>query len=941
MLRKIDAICDRFEADLKRGKTPEIRSALDEIEAEARPELFQQLLGVQQSMLAKPPAATELLAEFPEFHDEVIGVCARGAEAMLREIQPDERYEAGEEVARGGMGAIRLANDVALRRQVAIKSMLAGDASTEELARFIEEAQITGQLDHPGIVPIYEIGVDADGQPFYTMQFVRGRDLQAVLKEDELSLRQLLNILNRVCDAVAFAHSRGVLHRDLKPANIRIGEFGEVFVMDWGLAKILGKTEKPTAAEKVESIRGESVTGEFHTLAGSVMGSPEYMAPEQASGAAYDLDERADVYALGAILYEILTNRPPIVMESGEDVREVLKRVQKGEIEPPNSNEALGKVAMKALATDREDRYASVTEFQAEIDAWLGGFATEAEHAGLFRQIALFVRRNRIASAAAAIILLVLAGAAGVYVKGEVEKREHSRQSAPAYFKAALALERQGDFDDALTTLEQTIQFDPNLPNTHVVQCFLLARAGRFDEALAIGRALPDQQLLTNTLERIVAEPEVNHLPKLAKLASEADLPTTATDLLAQSAKRFELELADGLPIWNAKLRQGYPGLKDDGIRIGSEWGLELGFDSRDLAVVTSLEPLRDIPLNNLSLSGLNVTSLAPLKGMPLRRIVINQTPVASFDGLEDSPLEEVNFIYNPAKVDAEFLRALDGKRLDSLSLNGDQIETSALERIQATRLELDARVVTSLAFLREQENLRELSIRDRIGDNDCTPVLDCRQLQKFEGFGRLHQILDPVWAALNDESATEEARLAAALEEVRVLESRAVSPALETTRQTLDLLRFLIERKQGLPAKLGKWRALTVATPGGRVFVRFHSGLTDTTKNDDPPDFRALAFLGAELASIHNAEENRIAVEMTEGGGLGIGARRTKKNPDWHWSDGSTWDFSGFPTGEESREIRSGVQRAAIRSTGLWLSKDYRDYGGFLIQFPAAWLDD
>ncbi|MEM7010937.1 MAG: serine/threonine-protein kinase, partial [Verrucomicrobiota bacterium] len=259
----MDAICDRFEADLKRGESPEIRTALDEVEAESRPELFQQLLGVQQSMMAKPPAITELLAEFPEYREEVLGVCAPGAEAMLREIQPDERYEAGDEVARGGMGAIRLADDVALRRQVAIKSMLADDASPDELARFIEEAQITGQLDHPGIVPIHEIGVDGDGQPFYSMQFVRGRDLQAVLKEDDLSLRQLLNILNRVCDAVAFAHSKGVLHRDLKPANIRIGEFGEVFVMDWGLAKILGKSDRPAAAGKVESIRGESVTGEF------------------------------------------------------------------------------------------------------------------------------------------------------------------------------------------------------------------------------------------------------------------------------------------------------------------------------------------------------------------------------------------------------------------------------------------------------------------------------------------------------------------------------------------------------------------------------------------------------------------------------------------------------------------------------------------------------
>lgn len=354
----VDEICDRFEADLQRGETPGIRPLLDEVDADVRPELFQQLLGVQLSMIRKPedrPGLASLLSEFPEYTDQVLAAYSPGVgpsadptlihaapptiqepnvanEAMLSEIQPESRYETGEEVARGGMGAIKLADDVALRRQVAIKSMLVDDATPDELARFIEEAQITGQLDHPGIVPIHELGVDASGQPFYSMKFVRGRDLQTILDglrkgnreiAEEFTLHRLLNILNRVCDAVAFAHARGVIHRDLKPANIRIGEFGEVMVMDWGLAKIFGKdeTRPDVKGRRVESIREDETAGDLRTIAGSVMGSPAYMAPEQASGATHELDEGADIYALGAILYEILTLRPPIEMNSGEMAR--------------------------------------------------------------------------------------------------------------------------------------------------------------------------------------------------------------------------------------------------------------------------------------------------------------------------------------------------------------------------------------------------------------------------------------------------------------------------------------------------------------------------------------------------------------------------------------------------------------------------------------------
>ena len=306
--REIDAICDRFEKAIQGGSAADLCSEVEKVDEEDRSELFQQLLGIQLSLARKvgeKPTLGELLVEYSQFAGEVIEVYTEGedevetiqvakskqsdSKELLKEIQPESRYQMSGEVARGGMGAIHLAKETSLRRHVAVKTMLNPNASADELARFIEEAQITGQLDHPGIVPVHELGVDSEGRPYYVMKFVRGRDLQGILQmigrgdegvKSEFPFHRLLEIFDRACDAVAFAHAHGVIHRDLKPANIRVGEFGEVLLMDWGLAKLVGREDpKPDAEQEesiiVESVRGEDDSGEFLTLAGTVMGSPQ------------------------------------------------------------------------------------------------------------------------------------------------------------------------------------------------------------------------------------------------------------------------------------------------------------------------------------------------------------------------------------------------------------------------------------------------------------------------------------------------------------------------------------------------------------------------------------------------------------------------------------------------------------------------------------------
>ncbi|MHC4452591.1 MAG: serine/threonine-protein kinase, partial [Planctomycetota bacterium] len=220
------------------------------------------------------------------------------------------RYQTVGEIARGGVGIIYKGRDIDLGRDVAIKVLrdeYKEDPSVAE--RFMEEAQIGGQLQHPGIVPVYELGLDEQRRPYFSMKLVKGKTLAARMGD---GARRLLGIFEKVCETMAYAHARGVVHRDLKPANIMVGAFGEVQIVDWGFAKVL--REGGIADEKarpdvsvIATVR--STGGGSESIAGSVMGTPAYMPPEQALGQVDALDERSDVFALGAILFEILTGR--------------------------------------------------------------------------------------------------------------------------------------------------------------------------------------------------------------------------------------------------------------------------------------------------------------------------------------------------------------------------------------------------------------------------------------------------------------------------------------------------------------------------------------------------------------------------------------------------------------------------------------------------------
>ena len=311
-----------------------------------------------------------------------------GAVARLRSAgaEPEfagTRYQLIERIGSGGMGSVYLAEDATLGRRVALKILDVPDSAGDLAARLQREAHILASLEHPGIVPVHDAGMLADGRVFYAMKFVEGERLDR-FAEHEGTLPARLRIFQRICETVAFAHTRGVLHRDLKPENIMTGPFGEVLVMDWGVAKILRANWISTTAETArEQSRDSSGTltavssrTPLKTAHGAVVGTPGYMAPEQARGDVEHLDERADIYSLGAILQ--------FLIEASEPATQTAPR-------------ALTAIARKAMNADPAARYASASELGQDIARHLDGLPVLAYPENVLQKIARWAARYRLA----------------------------------------------------------------------------------------------------------------------------------------------------------------------------------------------------------------------------------------------------------------------------------------------------------------------------------------------------------------------------------------------------------------------------------------------------------------------------------------------------------------------------------------------------------------
>jgi tetratricopeptide (TPR) repeat protein/tRNA A-37 threonylcarbamoyl transferase component Bud32 len=371
--------------------------------------------------------------------------------------------------ARGGLGEVFVALDEEVHREVALKRMQPRHAADPEvLRRFLREAEITAQLEHPGIVPVYGVVRDADGQPCYAMRFIQGDSLDEAIQDfhqadkgerdpsaRSLALRQLLQRFITVCNTIAYAHSRGVLHRDLKPGNIMLGKYGETLVVDWGLARTFERSA-PERADGEEILAPAAGTKE-QTQLGQAQGTPAYMSPEQAAGRWDVIGPATDIYSLGATLYALLTGQPPF---RGGSPTEVMQQVQRGAVVPPRKVKkevpaALEAVCLKAMALKPEDRYLTAQDLAADIEPWLADEPVSAYREPWRTRVRRWVKRHRLLATGVVVALLMLGLLGGGGWLWWAAGRAETARQVEAALEGAQGLYERGQVYEALAEVRR------------------------------------------------------------------------------------------------------------------------------------------------------------------------------------------------------------------------------------------------------------------------------------------------------------------------------------------------------------------------------------------------------------------------------------------------------------------------------------------------------
>ncbi len=478
-------------------------------------------------------------------------------------------YQLLGEIARGGMGVILKGHDTDLGRDVAVK-VLDGELAKrpEVVQRFVEEAQVGGQLQHPGIVPVYELGLMADDRPYFTMKLVKGRTLAALFLQRKTpadNRGRLLTIFESVCQTMAYAHSKGVLHRDLKPANIMVGAFGEVQVVDWGLAKVLhrgGVADEKRANQSVhtviETVRSGPGSSGSDSMVGSVMGTPAYMAPEQAQGEIEKLDERADVFSLGAILCELLTGRPPYEEIEGESIVGQAARAKldpaRARIDACEADQVLKQLCLDCMMPARAARPANADEVAKAVHAYVSTVEERAQKAELSatesRIKAAEERRRRkltVALAGTVAVALLVGGGGFWWVDHERSQRmEQTRSAVEAAHGEAIEFGQAGKPESALASARRAL----SLAETGGADTALLERARGFvAKAEADLGAAERERALREQDERLrerLIELRIAQIPTIGNRQREIELDAAFTQAFRDYG--VDLEAADVVP---------------------------------------------------------------------------------------------------------------------------------------------------------------------------------------------------------------------------------------------------------------------------------------------------------------------------------------------------------------------------------------------------------
>ncbi|RMD77799.1 MAG: hypothetical protein D6820_11015, partial [Lentisphaerae bacterium] len=729
----------------------------------------------------------------------------RNPENIAQAYKPQPHYHIEKFLARGGMGNVFVVNDLNIRRQVAMKVLRREQAQSEHIRRFINEARITGQLEHPNIVPVHQLAVTMDGTVFYTMKLIEGPTLKQILsgivqqKEEfihDYPLTRLLRIFLNAANAIAFAHSRNIIHRDLKPENIIAGPFGQVMVLDWGLARILEQQEEE-ASDIPDQISINADREE--TACGTIMGTPPYMAPEQIRGDTYRVDQRSDIYALGAILYSILTLKIPF--HNLED-RELIEAKHRGDLTPPDQilsdnnyplphipgpkvPASLSAICMKAMAPLPEERYQSVHDLQADIEAYLAGFATQAEEPDLFRMLSLLIKRRwREVSAILAMLTLVFIFVM-LSLRNQIQHRQQlqdvnaklqlanqklqqlSRKAAPLFLDHALRLINAQQWEKARESIISASRSDPNapLPVVHIIRYLIYTNqldeaAKRIDE-LANSND-PIVQGWLSRLRPVILCARRNRLPSQTDTALP---PNVLYKMAVSAAKHHDRELAIGLirkaitlaveqkdlslatnaTIFDVRLLN--PALQELPFHVSYSADGYMHLKIMPNPLVRDLSPLGMLPLRQLDIAGCSkVENIDFIAKLPLRYLNLKETMVTNFPELPGSRITHLNLAHTPIAnlkplSSLRQLKELDiswCKNLTSFSLKHLAGLPIITLRANYTRTIQDLSPLTALPTLQELE-LEQTSI------TDISPLAKLNRLQKLNLSGTYIKTVTPL----------------------------------------------------------------------------------------------------------------------------------------------------------------------------------------------------
>ncbi len=443
LARREGGEAERF--DELRGAHAELAGELAVLEERSRE--LERWLG---ELAADSRAWKEALESLGPAADEALAPAVREMVERLRRYGPERsRFALRRVIERGGMGVVLEVRDELLGRAQAMKVLRAPEGAAAPGAsatrRFLSEAELLARLAHPSIVAVHDLGVDFAGRPFFTMPLVRGVSLLEGIERSRAGdsrwpLGRVVGALVKVCEALAYAHAQGVLHRDVKPENVMVGEFGEVYLMDWGLARVRGAREFASS--------GVSDGDAALTQAGDVLGTPAYMAPEQAAASGeVEIDARADVYGVGATLYHLIAGHAPYrVAGQPNSSREVLERLRRGppaelEVAPPLAPAELVAIARRAMQRERDQRYRDAQQLAGDLRAYLEGRVVRAHESGVWPELRKWVLRNRALASAIAIAAISAAFGGSLYVASEQRRTDDALLRADADRLVALEIE--------------------------------------------------------------------------------------------------------------------------------------------------------------------------------------------------------------------------------------------------------------------------------------------------------------------------------------------------------------------------------------------------------------------------------------------------------------------------------------------------------------------